>query len=114
MCPLEEIVRTMQHILDKGKIMYWGTCRWSPVHIMEAFTVARQFNLTPPAVEQVNIFFFQFSSSIVINLLFTLFSSTILDGISYVHSRQDGTLHARIVSQIRCRCDILVTSFLKL
>lgn len=53
MCPMEEIVRAMQHILDKGKIMYWGTSRWSPVHIMEAFTVARQFNLTPPAVEQV-------------------------------------------------------------
>ena len=53
MCPMEEIVRGMQHILDKGQAMYWGTSRWSPVHIMEAFTVARQFNLTPPSVEQV-------------------------------------------------------------
>lgn len=57
MCPMEEIVRAMQHILDKGQAHYWGTSRWSPVHIMEAFTVARQFNLTPPSVEQVSLFY---------------------------------------------------------
>lgn len=54
MCPMEEIVRAMQHILDRGLVHYWGTSRWSPVHIMEAFTVARQFNLTPPSLEQVH------------------------------------------------------------
>lgn len=55
MCPMEEIVRAMQHVLDRGLALYWGTCRWSPVHIMEAFTVARQFNLTPPSLEQVSL-----------------------------------------------------------
>lgn len=55
MCPMEEIVRSMQHLLDKGLVHYWGTSRWSPVHIMEAFTVARQFNLTPPTLEQVRV-----------------------------------------------------------
>lgn len=55
MCPMEEIVRAMQHLLDRGLVHYWGTSRWSPVHIMEAFTVARQFNLTPPTLEQVGL-----------------------------------------------------------
>lgn len=48
----------MEHILDKGLAFYWGTSRWSPVHIMEAFTVARQFNLTPPTVEQMEYHMF--------------------------------------------------------
>lgn len=58
MCPMEEIVRAMAHILDKGLACYWGTSRWSPVHIMEAFTVARQFNCPPPTCEQMEYHMF--------------------------------------------------------
>ena len=32
--------------------MYWGTSRWSGQEIMEAYSVARQFNQIPPIVEQ--------------------------------------------------------------
>lgn len=58
MCPMEEIVRTMAHVLDKGLACYWGTSRWSPVHIMEAFTVARQFNCPAPTCEQMEYHMF--------------------------------------------------------
>ncbi|RWS18714.1 aldo-keto reductase family 1-like protein, partial [Leptotrombidium deliense] len=58
MCPMEEIVRAMNHVIDKGMAFYWGTCRWSPVHIMEAFSVARQFNCPPPTVEQMEYHMF--------------------------------------------------------
>lgn len=37
----------------EGLILYWGTSRWSHVHINEAFSVARQFNCIPPIVEQM-------------------------------------------------------------
>lgn len=58
MCPMEEIVRAMNYVIDKGMAFYWGTCRWSPVHIMEAFSVARQFNCPPPTVEQMEYHMF--------------------------------------------------------
>ena len=32
--------------------MYWGTSRWSSTDIMEAYSVARQFNQIPPIAEQ--------------------------------------------------------------
>jgi potassium voltage-gated channel Shaker-related subfamily A beta protein 2 len=32
--------------------MYWGTSRWSSTEIMEAYSVARQFNQIPPIAEQ--------------------------------------------------------------
>ncbi|KFM82893.1 Voltage-gated potassium channel subunit beta-2, partial [Stegodyphus mimosarum] len=39
--------------------MYWGTSRWTAMEIMEAYTVARQFNLIPPLVEQTEYHMFQ-------------------------------------------------------
>jgi voltage-dependent potassium channel beta subunit len=50
--PIEETVRAMQTLLDQGKILYWGTSEWSAQEIMEAYSVARQFGLTPPTMEQ--------------------------------------------------------------
>ncbi|XP_015790887.1 voltage-gated potassium channel subunit beta-2 isoform X3 [Tetranychus urticae] len=58
MCPMEEIVRTMGNLIDRGLTFYWGTSRWSPVHIMEAFSVARQFNCPPPTCEQMEYHMF--------------------------------------------------------
>lgn len=52
MCPMEEVVRAMSFCIDQGWIMYWGTARWSPVEIMEAWTNCRQFNCATPIVEQ--------------------------------------------------------------
>ena len=50
--PVEETVRAMHDLIQQGKILYWGTSEWSGVEIMEAYSVARQYNLTPPTMEQ--------------------------------------------------------------
>ncbi|XP_037820778.1 voltage-gated potassium channel subunit beta-2-like isoform X4 [Lucilia sericata] len=52
MCPMEEIVRAMNYIIQQGWAMYWGTARWTQVEIMEAYTNCRQFNCITPIVEQ--------------------------------------------------------------
>ncbi|HEX7905301.1 MAG TPA: aldo/keto reductase [Chitinophagaceae bacterium] len=50
--PIEEVVWTMHHLIQQGKILYWGTSEWSGVEIMEAHRVAQQYGLIGPAVEQ--------------------------------------------------------------
>ncbi|HRG57931.1 MAG TPA: aldo/keto reductase [Bacteroidia bacterium] len=50
--PIEETVRAMSHLVDQGKILYWGTSEWSAQQITEAYAIARQFNLVPPTMEQ--------------------------------------------------------------
>nr|KAG5702509.1 hypothetical protein BaRGS_015141 [Batillaria attramentaria] len=57
--PMEEIVRAFTHVINMGWAMYWGTSRWSPMEIMEAYSVARQFNLIPPSAEQAEYHLFQ-------------------------------------------------------
>ncbi|TNN36448.1 Voltage-gated potassium channel subunit beta-1 [Liparis tanakae] len=54
-----KIVRSMTHVINQGMSMYWGTSRWSAMEIMEAYSVARQFNLIPPVCEQAEYHFFQ-------------------------------------------------------
>ena len=50
--PIEETVRAMHDLVQQGKVLYWGTSEWSGLEIMEAYGVARQYNLTPPTMEQ--------------------------------------------------------------
>jgi voltage-dependent potassium channel beta subunit len=50
--PVEETVWAMHNLIQQGKILYWGTSEWSAQEIQEAFTVARQYNLIPPTMEQ--------------------------------------------------------------
>ncbi|KAG8512524.1 Voltage-gated potassium channel subunit beta-1 [Galemys pyrenaicus] len=57
--PMEEIVRAMTHVINQGMAMYWGTSRWSAMEIMEAYSVARQFNMIPPVCEQAEYHLFQ-------------------------------------------------------
>ncbi|XP_035987003.1 voltage-gated potassium channel subunit beta-2 [Fundulus heteroclitus] len=57
--PMEEIVRAMTFVIDQGLAMYWGTSRWNVVEIMEAYSIARQFNLVPPVCEQAEYHYFQ-------------------------------------------------------
>ncbi|KAJ8378122.1 hypothetical protein AAFF_G00248360 [Aldrovandia affinis] len=57
--PMEEIVRAMTYVINQGMSMYWGTSRWTAMEIMEAYSVARQFNLIPPVCEQAEYHFFQ-------------------------------------------------------
>ncbi|XP_033210367.1 voltage-gated potassium channel subunit beta-2 isoform X3 [Belonocnema kinseyi] len=58
MCPMEEIVRAMNYVIGKGWVMYWGTSRWTPVEIMEAYSNCRQFNCVTPIVEQAEYHLF--------------------------------------------------------
>ncbi|XP_012986824.2 voltage-gated potassium channel subunit beta-1a isoform X1 [Esox lucius] len=57
--PMEEIVRAMTFVINQGMSMYWGTSRWTAMEIMEAYSVARQFNLIPPVCEQAEYHLFQ-------------------------------------------------------
>lgn len=50
--PIEETVRTMNTLIQQGKILYWGTSEWSAQEIMEAHMVARGLNLEGPMMEQ--------------------------------------------------------------
>lgn len=49
---IEEVVWTMHHLVQQGKILYWGTSEWSAAEIMEAHRVAAQLHLVGPVVEQ--------------------------------------------------------------
>ncbi|MBE8722596.1 potassium channel beta subunit family protein [Sphingobacterium pedocola] len=50
--PIEEVVRTMNTLIQQGKIFYWGTSEWSAAEIMEAHMISRELGLEGPAVEQ--------------------------------------------------------------
>lgn len=50
--PIEEVVWTMNILLQQGKILYWGTSEWSGAEIMEAHRAAAQYKLIGPSVEQ--------------------------------------------------------------
>ncbi len=50
--PIEEIVSTMTELIHQGKILYWGTSEWESWQVIEAYGVAREYNLIPPTVEQ--------------------------------------------------------------
>jgi voltage-dependent potassium channel beta subunit len=50
--PVEETVRAMNHVIDQGKALYWGTSEWSDERITEAYHVARREHLIPPLMEQ--------------------------------------------------------------
>ncbi|MEJ7626713.1 MAG: aldo/keto reductase [Ferruginibacter sp.] len=50
--PIEETVFAMNHLLQQGKVLYWGTSEWTGVEIMEAHRVAQQYNLIGPVMEQ--------------------------------------------------------------
>ena len=50
--PMEEIVRTMNTLINQGVIFYWGTSEWSGQEIMEANKIAKELGLEGPKVEQ--------------------------------------------------------------
>jgi voltage-dependent potassium channel beta subunit len=50
--PIEETVRAMDHLINQGKILYWGTSEWSAGDIMRAHEIAREHDLAPPQMEQ--------------------------------------------------------------
>ncbi|MBL7713174.1 MAG: aldo/keto reductase [Chitinophagaceae bacterium] len=50
--PIEEVVWTMNTLIQQGKILYWGTSEWTGPEIVEAHMVAKDLRLIGPAVEQ--------------------------------------------------------------
>jgi len=50
-CPLEEVLRAITYLVNTGKILYWGTAKWSPVEIFETFSMARTLNCIAPLAE---------------------------------------------------------------
>jgi len=57
--PIEETVWAMNHLVQQGKILYWGTSEWSAAEIMEAHRVAAQLNLIGPVMEQTQYNLFE-------------------------------------------------------
>ena len=50
--PIEEVVRTMNMLIQQGKILYWGTSEWAGPEIVEAHMVAKELGMEGPAMEQ--------------------------------------------------------------
>ena len=50
--PLEEIVFTMNELINRGKIFYWGTSEFTAADLMEMHAIARANGLTGPLMEQ--------------------------------------------------------------
>ncbi len=50
--PIEEVVFTMNTLIQQGKILYWGTSEWTPAQITRACGIAEKHHLIPPAMEQ--------------------------------------------------------------
>ena len=50
--PIEETVRAMSHIVNRGQALYWGTSEWSAEEIRDAYDIARRERLVPPTMEQ--------------------------------------------------------------
>lgn len=57
--PVEETVRAMSWLVDKGYAHYWGTSEWSAALILQAHAVARRERLVPPTMEQPEYNMFQ-------------------------------------------------------
>lgn len=50
--PIAETVWAMNHLIQQGKVLYWGTSEWSGVEIMEAHRIAAEYRLIGPTMEQ--------------------------------------------------------------
>jgi len=50
--PVEETVRAMHNIIEKGQALYWGTSEWEASQILEAIDIADRHHLHRPIVEQ--------------------------------------------------------------
>ncbi|ETM32498.1 hypothetical protein L914_20085 [Phytophthora nicotianae] len=50
--PVEETVRAMNYVIERGWTFYWGTSQWPAPLIMEACEIADRLGLIRPVVEQ--------------------------------------------------------------
>jgi aryl-alcohol dehydrogenase-like predicted oxidoreductase len=52
--PLEEIVHTMNELIERGKIFYWGTSEFPAFDIQAMYAIAERDGLIGPTMEQTN------------------------------------------------------------
>eukprot|EP00002_Diphylleia_rotans_P008177 TRINITY_DN1791_c0_g2_i2.p1 TRINITY_DN1791_c0_g2~~TRINITY_DN1791_c0_g2_i2.p1 ORF type:complete len:359 (+),score=44.36 TRINITY_DN1791_c0_g2_i2:74-1150(+) len=50
--PMEETVRAMHHVIERGWAFYWGTSEWSAQQLTEALQIADRLGLHRPVMEQ--------------------------------------------------------------
>lgn len=50
--PLEETVRTMNELIARGKILYWGTSQFSATDLIEMHGIANRLGLIGPLMDQ--------------------------------------------------------------
>ena len=50
--PIEETVRAMNHVLNQGTAIYWGTSEWTAEQLREAYEIADRDRLIGPQMEQ--------------------------------------------------------------
>lgn len=50
--PVEETALAMNTLMQQGKILYWGTSEWSAAEITDAISIAKQYRMAGPIVEQ--------------------------------------------------------------
>jgi aryl-alcohol dehydrogenase-like predicted oxidoreductase len=49
---LEDVVISMNALIQQGKIMYWGTSEFRPAQLIRLWEIAREYHMSPPVVEQ--------------------------------------------------------------
>lgn len=50
--PIEETVWAMSDLVDRGKVLYWGTSEWTADEIRAAWEIAERHHLHKPIMEQ--------------------------------------------------------------
>ncbi len=50
--PVYEVVRAMDDLIRRGKVLYWGVSEWPSLEIKNACSIARQIHADPPVSEQ--------------------------------------------------------------
>lgn len=54
--PIEETVRAMNHIINKGQAFYWGTSEWTAQQITEVGNCTNQFLSTRSTLRTIWLF----------------------------------------------------------
>ncbi len=50
--PIREVARTMNDLIEMGKVHYWGTSEWPAIRIQEAYEICDRYGWHLPQVEQ--------------------------------------------------------------
>jgi aryl-alcohol dehydrogenase-like predicted oxidoreductase len=50
--PMEEVVRTYNHLIDSGRILYWATSEWPVAALIECHDVCDRLGMEKPILDQ--------------------------------------------------------------